>query len=133
MDRRRFQIVYVDDINLAGKKQNINPMWKLLNKEVDWREPTSFLDHVDLGFTQRQCEMSMLTITEPCLNPEFLQEQLKNYHARKIIVFLRGLMTWKVMPRIVWNDTVSWQTGRLNNSTNYILHALMTTTSKRKN
>ena len=24
--------VYVDDIKLAGKKQNINPMWKLLNK-----------------------------------------------------------------------------------------------------
>ena len=31
---------------LAGKKQNINPMWKILNKEVDLGEPTSFLDHV---------------------------------------------------------------------------------------
>ena len=30
-----FLSVYVDDIKLAGKKQNINPMWKLLNKEVD--------------------------------------------------------------------------------------------------
>ena len=27
--------VYVDDIKLAGKKQNLDPMWKLLNKEVD--------------------------------------------------------------------------------------------------
>ena len=27
--------VYVDDIKLAGKKQNINPMWKVLDKEVD--------------------------------------------------------------------------------------------------
>ena len=26
----------------------------------------------------------LLTITEPCLNPEFPQEQPKNYHARKI-------------------------------------------------
>ena len=25
----------------------------------------------------------LLTVTEPCLNPEFLQEQLKNYHAPK--------------------------------------------------
>ena len=33
-------------------------MWKLLNKEVDVGEPTSFLDHVYLGCTQRQCEIS---------------------------------------------------------------------------
>ena len=49
----------------------------------------------------------LLTITEPCLNPEFLQEQLKNYHAQKTCVFLRGHMTWKAMPRNVWNDIVS--------------------------
>ena len=30
-----FLSVYVDDIKLAGKKQNLDPMWKLLNKEVD--------------------------------------------------------------------------------------------------
>ena len=33
---------------LAGKKHNLDPMWKLLNKEVDLGEPTSFLDHVYL-------------------------------------------------------------------------------------
>ena len=48
----------VDDIKLAGKKQNIDPMWKLLNKEVDLGEPTSFLDHVYFGCTQRKCEIS---------------------------------------------------------------------------
>ena len=51
-----FLSVYVDDIKLAGKKQNITPMWKVLNKEVDLGEPTSFFDHVYLGCTQRQCE-----------------------------------------------------------------------------
>ena len=50
--------MYVDDINLVGKKQNINAVWKVLNKEVDLGEPTSFLDHVYLGCTQRQCEIS---------------------------------------------------------------------------
>ena len=50
--------MYVDDIKLDGKKQNIEPMWKVLNKEVDLGEPTSFLDHVYLGCTQRQCEIS---------------------------------------------------------------------------
>ena len=42
--------MYVDDIKLAGKKHNIDPMWKVLNKEVDLGEPTSFLDHVYLGW-----------------------------------------------------------------------------------
>ena len=50
--------MYVEDIKLAGKKQNLDPMWKVLNKEVDLGEPTSFLDHVYLEYTQRQCEMS---------------------------------------------------------------------------
>ena len=45
-------------MKLAGKNQNLDPMWKLLNKEVDLGEPTSFLDHVHLGCTQRQCEIS---------------------------------------------------------------------------
>ena len=53
-----FLSVYVDDIKLAGKKHNIDPMWKVLNKEVDLGEPTSFLDHVYLGCTQRKCEIS---------------------------------------------------------------------------
>ena len=48
--------VYVDDIKLAGKKQNIDPMWKVLMKDVDLGESTSFLDHVDLGCTQRECQ-----------------------------------------------------------------------------
>ena len=40
---------------------------------------------------------------------------------------------WNVMPRNVWNDIVSWQTRRLNNSTKYQLHALINIISKKKN
>ena len=113
-----FLSVYVDDIKLAGKKQNLDPMWKILNKEVDLGEPTSFLDHVYLGCTQRQCEISV---------------EQKSFHTLRIFVFLHGLMTWLVMQRNVWNDIVSWQTRRLNNSKKSIqLHASMTTTSKKK-
>ena len=50
--------MYVDDVKLAGNKQNLDPMWKLLNKEVDLGEPTSFVDHENLGCTQRQFEIS---------------------------------------------------------------------------
>ena len=50
--------VYVDDFKLAGKKPNIDPTWKILMKDVDLGEPTSFLDHVYLGCTQRECQIS---------------------------------------------------------------------------
>ena len=53
-----FLSVYVDDIKLAGKEHNIDPTWKVLNKEVDLGEKTSFLDHVYLRCTQRQCEIN---------------------------------------------------------------------------
>ena len=33
-------------------------MWKALNIQVDLGEPSSFLDHVYLGYTQRECETS---------------------------------------------------------------------------
>ena len=53
-----FLSVYVDDIKLAGKNQNIDPMWKVLNKEVDLGEQTPFLDHVVLVCTQKECQIS---------------------------------------------------------------------------
>ena len=55
--KRLFLSVYVDDSKLAGKKQNIDPMWKELMKEIDLREPTSFLDHVYMGCTQREWDI----------------------------------------------------------------------------
>ena len=48
-----FLSVYVDDIKLAGKEQNIDPMWRLLNKEVGLGEPTSFLDHAYAGLRSK--------------------------------------------------------------------------------
>ena len=41
---------------MAGKKQNMAPVRKKLMKPVDLGEPTSFLDHVHLGCTQRECK-----------------------------------------------------------------------------
>ena len=127
--------VYVDDIKLAGKKQNINPMWKVLNKEVDLGEPTSFLDHVYLGCTQRQCEKNKdivdnyRTLFESRISAGGTE---KLPYSENIRIF-RGLTIWKVMPRNLWNDIVSWQTRRLNNSTKYQLHALTTIILKKKN
>ena len=58
VDRKQglFLSVYVDEIQLARKKQNMAPMWKKLMKDVDLDEPTTFLEHVYLGCTQRECK-----------------------------------------------------------------------------
>ena len=73
---------------MAGKKQNIVPMWKVLDKEVDLGEPTSFLDHVYLQCTQRQCEIgkdifdNYRTMLESRISVGASSE---NYRARKFV------------------------------------------------
>ena len=63
--RGLFLSVYVDDIKMAGKNQNLAPMWKKLMKNVDLDEPTSFLDHVYLGCsTQRECKPKEIIVEE---------------------------------------------------------------------
>ena len=120
--------VYVDDIKLAGKKQNIDPMWKVLNKEADLGEPTSFLDHVYLECTQRQNEIRK-DIVDNCRT---MFESRISAGATEKLPCSENLCIWRVMPRNLWNDIVSKQRKRFNNSTKYPLHASMTTTSKKK-
>ena len=127
--------MYVEDIKFAGKKQIINPMWKVLNTEVDFGEPTSFLDHVYLVCTRRQSEISKdivdnyRTMFEPRISAGATE---KTTTLRESAYFFVVLRYGKVMPRNVWNEIVSWQTRRLNNSTKYLLHASMTIISKKK-
>ena len=125
----------VDDIKLVGKKQNIDPMWKVLHKEVDLGEPTSFLDHVYLGCTQRQCEISKFIVDS---YRAMFESRISAGGTEKIPysetfrISSHGLMIWNVMRRNVWSDIVSNQTRRLNNSTRYLLPASMTTILKKK-
>ena len=108
-------------------------MW--MTSEVDLGEPTSFLDHVFLGCTQKQCGISKDIVDNyrAMFESRISAGEMKNFHNPRIFVFLHGLMTWLVMQRRVWNDIVSWQTRRLSNSTKYLLHAMMTIISKKKN
>ena len=122
----------MDDIKLAGKKQNLDPMWKVLNKEVDLGELISFLDHVFLGCTQRQCEISKDIVD----NYRTMFESIISTGATEKLPCAENLRisSWSCdMSRHVWNDIVSWRTRRLNNSTKYQLHALTTIISKKKN
>ena len=56
MKQGLFLSVHVDDIKMAGNKQNMDPMWKKLMRNVDLDEATSCLDHVYLEWTRRECK-----------------------------------------------------------------------------
>ena len=74
--------MYVHGIKLAGKNQNIDPMWKILNKEVDLG--------TYLGCTQKSCEISKDIVDNyrTMFESRMSAGELKNYHVRKIFEFL---------------------------------------------
>ena len=49
-----FLSVCVDDVKLAGNTENMEPTWKILMKDVDMGEPTSFLDHAFFGLHSKR-------------------------------------------------------------------------------
>ena len=132
-----FLSVYVDQIKQAGRKQNIDPIWKVLMKEDDLGEPTSFLDHVYLGCTQRECQ-TRKDIVDNYRN--MFESKIsagateKSYLILRSLAqsFLHGPKIWKVMQRNAWNDIANWRTKQLNNYTKSKLHALTTTNSRIK-
>ena len=104
-----FLSVYVDDIKIVGRTENIKPTWKILMKNVDLGEPTTFIDHVYLGCTQRECKISdeIVENTEICSNPGFLVESRKDYLSElqgnlMQKLYLLGPTTWNVLQRNVW-------------------------------
>ena len=115
-----FLSVYVDDIKLAGKKQK-----RILMKDVDLGEPTSFLDHVYLGCTQRECRIRKDTIKD------FRQGYTKNCQQQKPRWnlmpkrYLHGPMTWKVVQRNAWKDIANLRIKRLSNETKSQRHSWM--------
>ena len=69
-----FSSVYMDDVTMTGKKQNMAPRWKKSMKHVDLDEFTSFVDHVYLGCIQRECkpnEIEDITQTSPAQDPSW--------------------------------------------------------------
>ena len=74
-----FLSVSVDDIKLAGKKQNNSPTWKILRKTLIWANQhhslTTFI-WVALKENFKQAK-TLWTVTGACSNPESLLELQK--------------------------------------------------------
>ena len=99
----------------AGKKQNMAPMWNKLMNDVDHDEPTSFLDHVYLGCTQRECKPTEIIIEE---NRKMFQRRISagakmtkvEETSRKdgCVVLRHG----RTMLKSALRDIANWQTRR---------------------
>ena len=107
-----FSSVYVDDIELAGKETKRWSDVESTQQRSRFGRTNIFLRSWKIGLhsktmwnKRRYCGQSH--------NHVWIQNfrwiNWKNYHARKICVFLRGLMTWKGMPSNVWDDIKTTQ------------------------
>ena len=108
------------------RKQNFDPMRKVFNKEVDLGEPTFFLDCVQLGCIQRQCEVSQGIVD----NYRTMFESRISVGGTEKLPFPQNhrISSWshdmgghakEVCGTIL---IVSWRIRRLSNSTKYLLH-----------
>ena len=124
--------VYMDDIKLAGKKQNISPTWKILMKDVDLVESTSSTMFIWVALKESvKSVMILLTNHRDMFESristgakENTDQSFRESRCRNNI-FL-GPMTWKVTQRNVWKDVANLRTKRLNNDTKSQHHAWMT-------
>ena len=108
--------VYVYDIKMAGKKQNVTLLWKKLMKNVYIDEPTSFLDHVFLGCTQREANR--------------MKQALNNI--RRCFESRISAGATEKLPR--WaKPHANWQTRKWSNCTKFQALAWMNINSSRKN
>ena len=130
-----FLSLYVDDIKLAGKKQNINPMWKVLNKEVDLGEPASFLWSCILGLhstTMRNKQRYCGQLKNRVWIQNFCRSNWK-ITMLGITEYVYVVLRYGRPRQEVWNVIVNQPTKLLNNFTTYQFYALMTINSKKKN
>ena len=107
------QIMFLQGEEDAQESETVKarPTWKILMKDVDLGEPTSFLDHVHLCCTQRECQISKDIVDnyrsvfrnkDFCLDYWKIQKQKPRWNLMQK-QFLHGFFEiWKVMQRNAW-------------------------------
>ena len=80
-----FLSLYVDDINWMERNKTLIRCGKYLTNKLIWENlHHSFTMFTSGALNDNAKQLKILwTITEPCSNPEFLQEQRRSYRARK--------------------------------------------------
>ena len=107
--KRLFFSVNVDDMKLVGKKQSIDPMWKLLGEKSVWEN-----QHLSLimktwdalkGNVKKKIMDKYRTMFESRISAERTEKLPYSENLR--ISSWSYDMIWRVMQRNVWSDIVS--------------------------
>ena len=105
-------------------------------KNVDLDEPTSFLDHVYLGCTQREDKPNNSVIDE---HREMFDSRISAGAAEKLPAWEQlhaKAVAWsydmKDMLKSAWTDTANWRMKRQSKCTKFQLLAWMITTARRR-
>ena len=119
----------VDDMNLVGKYQNINPLWNVLVNDVDLGRanivPCSFgLHSTRMSNTQGNCGQLQIYV--------WIQNLCYFILKNLVQTCVHVPMVWKVMQWSVWTDCVNWRTQPRSNCTKLQLHALTTISWKKE-
>ena len=129
-----FLSVCVDDIKLAGKKQKIDPIWKVRNEQVDSGEPPSFFDHF-LWMHSKTMRNKQIHCGQSQNHVRIQSSRRRNGKSTK----LGKTEYFDMVPRYgrsckqnARNGVASWLAKRLSNFTKSQLLVLMTVNSKKK-
>ena len=96
----------------SGRKNNLQPMWKRLMKQVDLEKRTQFLDQVYLGCTQRECKPNKSSSTSAknlfgSLTSAGTIEKLPGSEESNAKITAPIRRKWKNMRRHTWEDTAN--------------------------
>ena len=137
--QKLFLSVYVDDIKMARKKQNLASMWKTLMKRrwhwganiISWSRLVRM--HSTEMRTKRENHWTTqqdVRIPYFCWSNREINYQDGTNLAPKL---QRDPTTWKDMLENAWNGIAIWQTRRRSNCTKFPVLVWTITKSKRKN
>ena len=135
-----FLSVCVDDIKLAGKKQNINPTWTILMKDVDFGRTNIFPGSCILGMHSMRIQFSMAIMDnyKSMFSSRISAWATEKLPETKATVKLDAetISSWSCdmegHEKNVWKDIVNLRTKRFNSNTKSQYHAWTTINLKKK-
>ena len=124
--------------NWQAKTENMEPTWKTLMNDVELGEPTSSLDLVYLGCSQRECKISNEIVAncrdmfQPRSSAGAMEKNDRPELQGNLMHEQYLLVTWKVTQRNVWKDIANFRIKLRNNYTKSRHHARMTINLRKK-
>ena len=109
-----FLTVCVDDTDMVGKKQKMDTMWKIQQKDIDLEDPTPLLDQVYLGCAQWQAKVDHQAVqskTESFKKLTMAREADEKDQRKENILWKRslvGVLIWNAMPKKCVENYCEW-------------------------